>query len=268
MIDRITWRVNKVQFDAAKCPTCGATIQVQTDALFAFCSSCGNRLEPKKAIADYVVQLKGGVTIEGVSIENDLLRGKQCLESKDWKKAFEVFNFAINKQANNAEAWEGCLAAMTHCYSTVDQELFVKDGERGVRSILQNLIKYSNAEQIKVQIFNLRELNSKLESKFEKSKRSNEILSRKSKQLFGILGIVLVLGFKGFSDTQAWAWALYFFSPIAAGIYYFAFFKPVIMDDRETPKEIRIVPDNILHEFSSIIKPSILASSNNAKQVL
>lgn len=137
-------------FEAAKCPTCGATIQVQSDADSAFCSSCGNRLETKKAIAEYKLELEINkpVPVKGLSsVENDLLRGNQCLEAKDWGKAYQVFGSAIDKQADCYEAWYGCLRAMTENFSWLNNSIANIDGEKGLSAVVRNSLRYSNAHQ-------------------------------------------------------------------------------------------------------------------------
>jgi hypothetical protein len=170
-------------FEAAKCPTCGATIQVQSDSASAFCSSCGNKLEPKKAIAEYKLEVEiiKPVPVKGVSsVENDLLRGKQCLEAKDWQKAYLVFGTAVDKQADCYEAWYGCLSAMTQKFSWLNDSIANIDGEKGLSAVVRNSLRYGNSHQREV-------TENKLESFYnllvdEYNNALAEISSKKSKR--------------------------------------------------------------------------------------
>lgn len=127
-----------MNFEAAKCPNCGASIQVDSSAKSAFCMSCGSALIPKEAI-----ELK----IKGLSTaENDLERGQQCLDVNDWQSAFQMYNNALVNQADFFPAWLGCLEAMTEQFTTVASWVKLVD-YMGLESVLNNCLKYSNTDE-------------------------------------------------------------------------------------------------------------------------
>lgn len=135
-------------FEAAKCPTCGAAVQVQSDVPFAFCSSCGNRLETKKAIALVKLDVSEAIPVKGISsVENDLIRGRQCLDVKDWSTAFKVFSEAVAKDATSFEAWYGCLAARSENFQATNI-VFENDlGVMSLTSITKNSMTYAEDTQ-------------------------------------------------------------------------------------------------------------------------
>ncbi len=57
-------------FEAAKCPSCGAAIQVPSETEETFCGYCGNRIITKAAISYYQVEISGSVSVKNqTSIE-------------------------------------------------------------------------------------------------------------------------------------------------------------------------------------------------------
>ncbi len=107
-------------FEAAKCPSCGASIQVPSDAEQARCMYCENILTVRDAIQKLKIEVSGIVKLPGLSsVENDIARGNQCLEAQDWQRAYRIFCTAIDKQADCYDALMGCLVAITRTFHTL-----------------------------------------------------------------------------------------------------------------------------------------------------
>jgi len=126
-------------YEAAKCPTCGAPIQVDTTIESCFCSSCGNRINTVAAVKKLLVDAK----VDGIStIQNTLVRGEQCLEAQDWEAASRVFGSVIDNQADNYLAWNGLLKTLTQNFTQNDVTTIKSDGEKGLVSVLRNCSRH------------------------------------------------------------------------------------------------------------------------------
>lgn len=133
---------------AAKCPNCGANIEVSPNAETTRCKSCGSAILVEDAIQKYKIEVSGQVSMSGISsVENDIERGNQCLAARDWQAAFKIFSAAVNKQANNYSAWIGCLEAASQNYSAIDFSWVTLGGAIGLETIINNCIKYATPEQ-------------------------------------------------------------------------------------------------------------------------
>ena len=128
-----------MSFESAKCPNCGASINVDPSLEKAFCMSCGSALVPKEAI-----QLrKVDAIVDGIStIQNTLVRGQQCLEAQDWEAATRVFGSVIDNQADNYMAWNGLLKTLTQNFTQNDVTTIKSDGEKGLVSVLRNCSRH------------------------------------------------------------------------------------------------------------------------------
>jgi len=126
---------------AAKCPNCGANIEVSPEMEATKCKSCGSAILVEDAIQKYKIEVSGQVSLSGISsVENDLKLGEQCLDAKDWKSAYNVFSGAIDKNADSFAALYGCLTAMTNGFTAIDQEWVKLNGIKGIKSVIKNCI--------------------------------------------------------------------------------------------------------------------------------
>lgn len=130
-------------YEVAKCPSCGAPIQVDTSTEKCFCPSCGNQISTVAAVKKYLVD----ANVDGIStIKNTMIRGEQCLDAQDWKKAAHYFDSVIDNQADNFEAWYGLLKSYTHNFTLRIEKGFTAisvQGEKGLISVLQNCKRYA-----------------------------------------------------------------------------------------------------------------------------
>ena len=56
-------------FVAAKCPNCGATIELSEDREYGFCTYCGTKVVQDKIVVEH----RGKVSISGIANENAIL---------------------------------------------------------------------------------------------------------------------------------------------------------------------------------------------------
>ena len=94
-----------------KCPSCGASLNLDDTRELAFCEYCGEKimLAEKK-----IVNVEGAVAVEGIaSIDNLLIRARQFYNQGYINKAEEYYNRILDLDPFNQEAKEGialCLA--------------------------------------------------------------------------------------------------------------------------------------------------------------
>lgn len=133
---------------AAKCPSCGANIEVSPNDEATKCKYCGNAILVEDALKKFEVEVRGTVQISGISsLENDLELGRQALDAKDWAKAYRVFSGAIDKKAVCYDAWNGCLCAMTQNFTYAEKLWVPINGSRGLEDVIINCLKYCNINQ-------------------------------------------------------------------------------------------------------------------------
>jgi hypothetical protein len=159
------------------------------------CRSCGCKYSVEDA-KKLLVELDGPIEVKGVSsVENDLRRGEQCLEAKDWDAAFKVFSIAVDKQSNNFEAWYGLLAALTHQFTKSELHEIQIDGAKGLASVLKNCNQYIPAEKkteyLRIK-HNLKDMWNKVLSDYSKQV---ENISPKSRFLGFIILIISIILF-------------------------------------------------------------------------
>ena len=133
---------------SAKCPNCGANIEVSPEMETTKCKSCGSAILVDDAIQKYKIEVSGEVSLSGISsLENDLELGKQCLAAQDWETAYKVYSGAIDKKSVCFEAWSGCLSALTQNFTWADKSWVPIEGIKGLKSVIANCLMYATTEQ-------------------------------------------------------------------------------------------------------------------------
>lgn len=131
-----------MNFTAAKCPVCGADIQVDGERTNCFCMYCGSQIQVQSAI--------NSVSIDGVASANAILtRAFQFLQTSDFEKASEYFSRVLDLEPTNGSAFLGQLLSVTKCPNSSNAKVYVKDfnqykfayqyGDESVRVELNNL---------------------------------------------------------------------------------------------------------------------------------
>lgn len=131
-----------MNFTAAKCPVCGADIQVDGERTNCFCMYCGSQIQVQSAI--------NSVSIDGVASANAILtRAFQFLQTSDFEKASEYFSRVLDLEPTNGSAFLGQLLSTIKCPNSSNTKVYVKDfnqykfayqyGDESVRVELNNL---------------------------------------------------------------------------------------------------------------------------------
>ena len=135
-------------FEAAKCPSCGGFLQLDSTMEKADCVHCGRKIIVRDAIQRMKIEVSGNVSMSGIStVENDVQVGQLFLANKEWVKAYEVFCKAIEKKIDCYDAWTGCVASMTRNFTWADYGWAKLDGSKGILSAISNCYKVGSQKQ-------------------------------------------------------------------------------------------------------------------------
>lgn len=95
-----------VQLQAAKCPQCGADIQVNPALEQAMCQFCGTTILVNDAIEKYKVEITGTVKLDGISNRSDILtQAKKHFEVGEYQEAIERLMDIVEKDRFDVEAY-------------------------------------------------------------------------------------------------------------------------------------------------------------------
>lgn len=89
---------------SAKCPNCGATMNVDSSREVFFCSYCGTKMYNVKER----IEVSGGVSIDTTNqIANMLRRAVDFEQRLEYDQAFEYYNKVLDIDSTNATARQG-----------------------------------------------------------------------------------------------------------------------------------------------------------------
>lgn len=83
---------------SAKCPNCGASIQVDNERKEAFCSYCGSKVIVQEAVQLVRIDNSG-------DINNYIEIAKTALESSNGEEAYKYANKVLELDSTNGDAW-------------------------------------------------------------------------------------------------------------------------------------------------------------------
>ena len=139
-----------------QCEVCGGKLVGKPEGIFE-CEYCGIQYDTSWAKAK-IQEIKGTVQVEGTvevtgtvkvegsaNIESLLKRGNMAIQDKDWTKAKECFDQALNIDAECAEAYL-CLAMVDEKVGTARDFIFKTLTEYSFKKRLQNK-NYQRAKQ-------------------------------------------------------------------------------------------------------------------------
>ena len=102
-------------FVELKCPSCGASINLDSDKEFGFCSYCGAKIMQDKIVVEH----KGKVSIDGITSENALLdRAFLFVEDGKFDQASEYFERVLDINPRCSSAYLGKLLCQLKYRST------------------------------------------------------------------------------------------------------------------------------------------------------
>ncbi|MEL7609892.1 MAG: hypothetical protein AAGU74_10330 [Bacillota bacterium] len=100
---------------AAKCPACGAGIQVPDDTQKTFCTYCGSSIISEDAIKLNKVQVVGTVEVAGIATLEKLIETAEAnMYIEQYDRAFQVFNQITLEYPADYRGWWGKLRSYSH----------------------------------------------------------------------------------------------------------------------------------------------------------
>lgn len=97
-----------MEFVAAKCPSCGGELQVDSNVKTGFCMHCGSQIIIEQAIENKKI------TVEGIASYDQLLRNAQTFyDLGDKDKAKEIYRKLSQDYPHDHEIWWGYFQVLT-----------------------------------------------------------------------------------------------------------------------------------------------------------
>jgi len=117
--------------ESAKCPICGADIQVPNDREDTFCAYCGLQIKTRAAIGYYQVEIKGKVQIDtDPAVQTKLQCGKETGDLRYYREALDIDPSCVEARKVFATIYlSGCMCGykiIPYDYR-VENELIGKD---------------------------------------------------------------------------------------------------------------------------------------------
>ena len=93
-------------FVAAKCPNCGATIELSEDREYGFCTYCGAKVVQDKIVVEH----RGNISINGIASESAMLdRSFLFIEDEKYDEANLYLEKALDTNPRCSKAYLGKL---------------------------------------------------------------------------------------------------------------------------------------------------------------
>lgn len=110
------------------CPMCGGVLEIGSGATSVKCKWCRNTvlvLEAKK---------QGQISVDGIPTLADRINsGYTFLNTGDYDRAYESFNYAIQIAPNNYKIWWGLVLVGTENFSTYRDGIFKRQALNAVK---------------------------------------------------------------------------------------------------------------------------------------
>jgi hypothetical protein len=176
------------------CEMCGSNNIAKEQGEYV-CRNCGCKYSPEEA-RKLLIEIDKPVEVKGVStVENDLIRGNQCLDVQEWEAALSIFTSAIAKAATCFQAWYGCLRAMSKDFYAYQP--ITGDTSRGISllAVIQNSLKFADDENRKTVISKLEKWENKLQINVKRDQENEQKLTKlqSDNQLWGCIAVVIVI---------------------------------------------------------------------------
>ena len=105
---------------AAKCPACGAGIQVPDDMQKTFCSYCGSSIVSEEAIKLNKVQVIGTVEVSGIATLDRLIQNAEAnMKINEIGRARKVYEQITEDYPDDYRGWWGLLRCCTSDFSDI-----------------------------------------------------------------------------------------------------------------------------------------------------
>ena len=94
-----------MSLEAAKCPCCGAAIQIPDDQEKTYCAYCGSQIITKAAIAFAKVKIVGAVEVKGINTADKLIKDMDTLRRLGDTSAFDILEKFIKEYPSDWRGW-------------------------------------------------------------------------------------------------------------------------------------------------------------------
>lgn len=90
----------------AKCPSCGANIEVNDKLEKTICQYCGTQVLIEEAITKYQLEISGKVEVDGITSNKELLnRVRKYIKLKEYDEARYIIDKIVGENSLNVEAY-------------------------------------------------------------------------------------------------------------------------------------------------------------------
>jgi DNA-directed RNA polymerase subunit RPC12/RpoP len=124
----------------AKCPSCGADIEVNKSLEKTICQYCGTTVLIDDAVQKYKLEISGKVKVDGVKGRDDFLeQAKKHLKVKEYDAAIKSLNHIIEEDKFDVEAYCELIKNYMEKYKEFKYEPYTDDYMNGYNSNAEEL---------------------------------------------------------------------------------------------------------------------------------
>ena len=107
----------------AKCPNCGAALDITTETEKIICNHCGQTL----IIDDEIIKIAGSISVNGIETDDELLASAyELLDMNEFLKAKKKFLEYSEKNPDDYQGWLGLLVCRTRNFTIKDNNIIFK----------------------------------------------------------------------------------------------------------------------------------------------
>lgn len=186
-----------VKLKDAKCPSCGANIQVNDKLENTICQYCGNTVLIEEAIEKKQIEISGKVEVDGIKTNATRLEeAKKHFKMKEYNKAINLINELLEKEHFNIEAHCEYLKNKIELYNIHQNDKGVSiayaednaywDAVRNINSYYKRLLKMDDkneSEKYLGDYINIINYCQEIETKLEKDEKDVMFLNKKTNSI-------------------------------------------------------------------------------------
>ena len=103
-----------IKLKDAKCPNCGANMQVNDKLESTICQYCGSQVVIEEAIEKYKLEISGKVEVDGINSISKLYKNAESyIKLEDYKSALNTYYQIIRYNPEEIEAYKGVLLTIS-----------------------------------------------------------------------------------------------------------------------------------------------------------
>ena len=175
---------------SAKCPNCGANLNLFSDKEKVACDYCGASIIVKDAIACYKIKVSGSVSVDGIETYADLIAsGNELIRMNEFLMAKKKFAEFSEKCPDNYQGWLGLLICRTRNFGIKDDNIMF---EHDVKNYYEHFMRTA-PENIKNEYFGI--IEEYLNPKSKKIEKSSDFNVAEIPKVFIVIGFLIIIGF-------------------------------------------------------------------------